>query len=177
MLGSDLRGAVLLPWAVLKRRIRFCLTPQQNRSKAQRAAALALLVRWRVRCPSSQRWQVRMLLRARPGLRPWLSMRSRPGSSSEVARLLPQAPRGPFEERALAGQGQPRIACPKSAPRGEQQFSPGVSGASPASLAERAVLVRPGPWQLRAFSLCAGRWRAAVYAPKNRLRAFWSRGG
>ena len=177
MLSSDLWCAA--PQAHREKRARplWPFTPSKIVREPSSAAALAMLLRWCVRCPCWQRWQVRELVRGRPGLGPWLSGRSRPTGGAQVACLLPQAPKRAVEERALAGQGQPRIAAPIYPPGVKRRFSSGTSRASPATLPERAVLVRPGPWQLRAFSLCAGRWRAAVYAPKNRLRAFWSRGG
>ena len=110
-------------------------------------------------------------------LAPLLSQIKAVRNAVQVACLLPQAPKRAVEERALGGQGQPRIALPQAAPSVKRQFSSGAKLASPATLPERADLVRPGPPKLRAFSLCAARWRAAVYATKNRLRAFWSRGG
>ena len=44
-----------------------------------------------------------------------------------MACFLPQASKGPFEERALAGQGQPSPACLNGAVRGELRFSLGKS--------------------------------------------------
>ena len=95
-----------------------------------------------------------------------------------MACLLPQASKGPFEERALAGQGQPSIASPKAPPSVKRWFSSGTRRASPASLPERAVLVRPGPRQLCAFfSFCRqveiSRARAEQHAAAVPVKSRW----
>lgn len=54
-----------------------------------------------------------------------------------MAWLLPQASKGPFEERALAGQGQPSIACPQAASKLELFFSTGTVAGKRASLPMR----------------------------------------
>ena len=66
-----------------------------------------------------------------------------------MARLLPKAPEGPFEERALDGPGQPSVACPKASVRGESRVSLGKSRPLPAA--------RPGRlgWVGLALRSCA----------------------
>ena len=151
MLSSDLWCAVPLAHRE-KARVRFGLSPRaKSFASLQGAGALAMLLRWCVRCPCWQRWQVRELVRGRPGLDPWPSGRPRPTGGAQVACLLRQAPKRAVEERALGGQGQPRIASPPAAPSVKRRFSSGAKLASPATLPERADLVRPGPPKLRAF--------------------------
>ena len=151
MLSSDLWCAVPQAHRQKGRRPLWPFTPSKIVREPSSAAALAMLLRWCVRCPCWQRWQVRELVRGRPGLVPWLSGRSRPTGGAQVACLLPQAPKRAVEERALGGQGQPRIAFPPAAPSVKRRFSSGAKLASPATLPERADLVRPGPPKLRAF--------------------------
>ena len=89
-----------------------------------------------------------------------------------MARLLPKAPEGPFEERALDGPGQPSVACPKASVRGESRVSLGKSRPLPAARPGRLGWVGLALRSCAPFSPFADRWRAAVYAPKSGLRAF-----